>query len=359
MSDMSKPAVIFGGMSAEHDISVSTGLQATHTLGDVHAIYWDKSGRFHLVDAGLEPVAFADGVPRKTRKLDFVMEPGSGFMLKGKPLDISVVVNCCHGGPGEDGTLQGAMDIAQLRYTGPGQLGSVLGMDKFLFSAAIAQAGLPALPRRLLTDDAEFDMVGPLIVKPRFGGSSIGIEVVENLETARRLVSTSPHMKQGAVIEPFIEGCRDLQIAIRTYPSLTLSAIEEPVRSGSGLYSYEQKYLAWGGTGTIQRKLPAPMPADLEARLRSMAVTVSTVGGLRSVARIDFLEKDGELWVNEVNTIPGSLSAYLWIDPPLSRLELLEGMIAEASADPPKRFTTAGADGSALRNAGTVASKLG
>ncbi len=356
---MAKTAVLFGGMSSEHDISILTGLQATHSLGDVHAIYWDKQGGFHLVDPNAEAVDFADGVPRKSKTLNFVAEPGQGFVQKKKPLDISVVVNCCHGGPGEDGTIQGAMDLAQMRYTGPGQLASALGMDKLLFSAAVTAAGLPALPRKLLIPDVDPGIGGRLIVKPRFGGSSIGIEIVEDVETAFRLLETSPHLRQGAVVEPFLPACRDLQVAVRTHPKIELSAIEEPIQSGSGLYSYEQKYLAWGDAGgRIARKLPAPLEPDLEARLRDLAVAVTTVTGLRSLARIDFLEKDGELWVNEVNTIPGSLAVYLWIDPPVTRSELLAGMIVEALAEPPRRFALTGADGTALRSAGTVASKL-
>ncbi len=354
---MSKPAVIFGGMSPEHDISVSTGLQATHTLGDVHAIYWDKQGGFHLVDPGAEPGHFADGIPRKARDVSFVAQPGQGFVAK-KPLDISVVVNCCHGGPGEDGTLQGGMDLAQLRYTGPGMSASALGMDKWLFAAAVSSAGLETLPRRLLgPEHPGFD--GPYIVKPRFGGSSIGIEIVDDLDSVRLLAASSPHLRDGAVIEPFLAGCRDLQIAIRTFPGLEMSAIEEPIPTGGGLYSYQQKYLAWGETGQIARRLPAPLQPDMEAKLRSMAAQVVGIAGLRSVARIDFLEKDGHLYVNEVNTIPGSLAAYLWIDPPLTRRQLLDGIIQEALTAPPRRFSSVGADGVALRNAGTVASKLG
>lgn len=355
---MPQTAVIFGGISSEHDISVSTGLQASHLLAECLAIYWDKAGRFHLVDRLSEPYDFADGPPRKARELAFSPLPGAGFVLKRKALDIGVVVNCLHGGPGEDGTLQGMFDLAQLRYTGPGQLASTLGMDKLLFAAAIAQAGLNALPRQLLVEDGEIGFAGPYIVKPRFGGSSIGIEVVQDATTARHLRATSPHLRPGAVVEPFMEGGRDLQIAVRTYPETQLSAIEEPIQAASGLYSYEQKYLAWGASGRIARLLPAPLAVALEEELRSTALAVTSLVGLRSVARIDFLEKNGSLFVNEVNTIPGSLAAYLFIDPPISRRELLEGMITEATAEPPRRFTTVGADGTALRNAGSVASKL-
>lgn len=356
---MPRTTILFGGPSPEHDISVSTGLQAAHTLGDVYAIYWDKSGRFHLVEPTAEPGEFADGVPRKAKDLELVTSPGRGFVLKGKPLDVGVVVNCCHGGPGEDGTIQGALDLAQLRYTGPGQLASALNMDKLLFSAAMAQAGLAVLPRVLLSERIEPGFGGPFIVKPRSGGSSIGIEVCEDLSTARALLRNSLHLRDGAVVEPFLSECRDLQIGVRTFPALELSAIEAPARSGSGLYSYEQKYLAWGDSGIVKRELPASLDPTVEAEMRRMAAVVTEIAGLRSVARIDFLEKDGEVWVNEVNTIPGSLAAYLWIDPPVSRIELLRGIISEAESQPPRAFSVAGADGAALRNARNIASKLG
>ncbi len=333
-------------------------MQASHTLGDVYAVYWGKNGRFFLVPPGSEPREFADGVPRQAKELTFAAEPGQGFVQKKKPLEVSVVVNCCHGGPGEDGTLQAALDLAGYRYTGPGVAGSALGMDKLAFSASVMAAGMPALPRLLLAPGVVPTFEAPFIVKPRFGGSSIGIEVVEDLDTAMALLG-GPHMGQGAVIEPFLAGCRDLQLAVRTHPAFETSAIEEPKRAQAGLYSYEQKYLAWGEGGSAGRDLPASVPASLEADLRRMARLVSDLVGVRSVARIDFLERDGELWVNEINTIPGSLAAYLWIDPAISREALLNSMIDEAKNSTPRRFSVAGADGTALRSAGTIASKLG
>ena len=355
---MPKPVILFGGPSPEHDISVSTGLQASHTIGDVHAVYWAKNGRFHLVEPDAEPREFADGVPRKARELVFVAEPGQGFVVKKRPVDASVVVNCCHGGPGEDGTIQAALDLAGYRYTGPGVAGSALGMDKLAFSASVAAAGMPALPRLLLQPGVVPPFEPPYIVKPRFGGSSIGIEVVADLDTAIALLG-NPHMSQGAVVEPFLVDCRDLQVAVKTHPAFETSAIEEPMRASGGLYSYEQKYLAWGEGGAVGRELPACMPSSQEADLRRMARLVSDLVGVRSVARIDFLEREGELWVNEVNTIPGSLAAYLWIDPPMTRAALLEDFIAEAIRSPARHFPVTGADGSALRNAGSIASKLG
>lgn len=356
---MSKPVVLFGGPSPEHDISVSTGLQATHTLGDVHAVYWDKQRRFWLVDPSSEPGDLVDGPPRKARQVSLIAEPGEGFVLKKRPLDVSAVLICCHGGPGEDGTLQGVLDLVGYRYTGSDRGASSVCMDKLVFGAAVAAAGLPTIARLPLVADTDPGFGPPYIVKPRLGGSSLGIEVVDDLATARALLGSSPFLAEGAVIEPFLADVRDLQIAVRTYPTVELSAIEEPLRVSGGLYTYEQKYLAWGESGRDVRRLPAPLDPAVETRLRSLALRLVEIFGLRSVARIDFLERGGEITVNEVNTIPGSQAAYLWVDPPVSRRQLLTDMLIEAERRPARAFTTAGADGTALRAAGSIASKLG
>lgn len=358
---MSQPAVVFGGPSDEHDISILTGLQVGRALGDVHGIYWSKSGEWYLVEAGLEAPDFIQGAPRRSRPLTMVATPGRGFMLKKRPLDISAVLIACHGGPGEDGTLQGLLDLIGLRYTGPGQAASALGMDKLAFGSAMSSAGLPTLPRTLVAtgDETPPDLEGPYIVKPRFGGSSIGIEVADDWDTVLALVRSSAYFTQGGVVEPFLAGSRDLQVAVRTFPEFQLSAVEAPARANGGIYSYDQKYLAWGGEVSEGRELPASLTDSLASMIETMSRRVTEVAGLRGVARIDYLEKDGELWVNEVNTIPGSMAAYLWIDPPISRSQLFGDMVAEAVSTTTRVFSVAGSDGTALRSAGTIASKLG
>ncbi len=358
---MAKPAVIFGGPSDEHDISILTGLQVTRALGDVHAVYWSKLGDWFEVDVDLEAADFADGVPRKARELSFVASPGQGLISKRRPLDVDVVLVACHGGPGEDGTLQGLLDLAGLRYTGTGQAASALGMDKLAFGAAMAAAGLPTLPRALVASGTEPAPVfaGPYIVKPRFGGSSIGIEIADDWPTVLALRKSSRFLAQGAVIEPFLIGSRDLQVAVRTYPRWEISAVEAPARAEEGIYSYDQKYLAWGGEVSAGRELPAHLTPDLSSEIATLSTRVTEVAGLRGITRIDYLERDGEIFVNEVNTIPGSMAAYLWIDPPLSREQLFRDLVAEALAGPARVFSVAGSDGTALRSAGTIASKLG
>ena len=354
------PGVVFGGPSDEHDISILTGLQVCHALQDLQAFYWAKSGEWYQVSPDAEAADFVQGPPRRAKPVSLIPELGQGFVAR-KPIPVGAIVNCCHGGPGEDGTLQGIFDLAGVRYTGPNQAASALGMDKFAFGAVMAAAGLPTLPRALLStgenDEPAFD--GPYIVKPRFGGSSIGIEVVDDWPTALALGRSSPFYGNGGVVEPFMPDSRDLQLAVRTWPGLELSAIEAPIRSGGGIYSYNQKYLAWGGEVSGGRELPARLDPPVEVRLRDLAREVAVVAGLRGVCRIDFLETNGQVWVNEVNTIPGSMGAYLWIDPPISRPALFRAMVEEALASPSRRFSTAGADGTALKNAGSISNKLG
>ncbi|MEO7119070.1 MAG: hypothetical protein ABIZ34_08880 [Candidatus Limnocylindrales bacterium] len=367
---MARPAVVFGGPSPEHDISILTGLQAARALvpkGITEAIYWSKTGKWFQVDARLEAKEFISGVPRGAVPLDLVAEPGGGFRVParfgaGRTLEISALVNCCHGGPGEDGTLQAALDLAGIAYTGPGVAGSALGMDKLAFGGTVAAAGLPSLPRVLLTRDGpEPSFPGPYIVKPRSGGSSLGVFVVETLADARELAATHPLLRGGTVMEPYRADAVDVNISVRTHPRLQLSAIERPAREGGGaFYAYADKYLrGGGGLDAAPREMPAALPAPIEEAIRSAALVIAELVELRSVARIDYLWAGDDLWVNEVNTIPGALAWYFWAEAGTSLVELLESMIDEAETTPARRMVTHGADGTALRAAGSIANKLG
>src|SRR3954451_22568097 len=361
-SHVRQPAVIFGGPSPEHDVSIILGLPAARTLAeaghDVTAIYWTKTSEFFAVDVQLEAKDFLEGVPRKSRQL---VLGSNGFEGKKAPTP-SVVVNCCHGGPGEDGTLQAALDLAGIPYTGPTVAGAAIGMDKLAFGGAVQAAGLPCLPRALVSADVDVaPFEGPYIVKPRFGGSSIGIELASDWATARALVQSSVHLRGGALVEPYRPDSVDLNVAMRSYPELQLSAIEQPLRSAgrSDILGYADKYLSGEGMEAAARQLPAEIPSEIEKQLREAATSVAALVDLRGVARLDFLYHDGELLVNEINTIPGSMAKYLWIDPVIPFRVLLEDMMTEATARPSRLWNTTGADGSALRAAGSIAGKLG
>jgi D-alanine-D-alanine ligase len=198
-------------------------------------------------------------------------------------------------------------------------------------------------------------------VKPRFGGSSIGVDVVADYETARARLRANPHLRRGAVLEPYQPELFDLQIGVRMWPDIQLSAIERPIRTRAGgeILAYADKYVGPEGMTTAPRELPARIMPELERQIRTVAPELAALVGVRGVARIDFLSDGEALYLNEVNTIPGSLARYLWIEPKVTFARLLLDLLGEAIARPAVTFSVAGADGSVLRGAGAIGGKLG
>jgi D-alanine-D-alanine ligase len=366
---VASPAVVFGGPSPEHDISVLTGLQAARALANAGraptCLYWSKGNGWFEVDPSLEGKDFADGPPRKARPLRLVVGVGGGFVGEGgalrkeRPLAIAAAVVCCHGAPGEDGTLQAAFDLAGIPYTGPDRAWAALGMDKLAFGEVCRAAGLPVLPREAVLEDSawspSFD--GPYIVKPRFGGSSIGVAVASDAAAVIAVSRQSVHLRAGGVVEPYRPESLDLEVAVRAYPTLEVSAIARPERRGD-IYSYREKYVGGDGMLSAPRELNPDLPEATAKLVREAATAIAKVARLRGVARVDFLVEGDDVWVNEVNTIPGSLAKYLW-EPAVPFVALLDSLVAEALAKPTVAWTTEGADGTALRSAGSIAGKLG
>ena len=373
---LARIAVVYGGPSPEHDVSILTGLQAIHgfnqvpNIGELHSFYWSKTGEWFEVPTNAESSAFVHGTPAGAVPLRLMAGTGGGFFAqrggrfgaKEQLVEVDAVLVCCHGGPGEDGSLQGVFDLIGVPYTGPNAAGALIGMDKLVFSALAGSAWLQMLPRVPLTEGVPPpSFPGPYIVKPRYGGSSIGVDVVADYETARARLRMNPHLKRGAVLEPYQPELFDLQIGVRMWPDVQLSAIEKPLRThpGGEILAYADKYVGAEGMTTAPRELPARISPDLERQIRTVSPEVAALVGVRGVARIDFLSDGESLYVNEVNTIPGSLARYLWIDPPLSFAKLLLDLLGEAIASPSVSFSVAGADGSVLRGAGSIGSKLG
>lgn len=370
---MNSIGVVFGGLSPEHDISILTGLQAARLLAgaghDVVAIYWDRAGAWHRVDPSLEGTDFAgDEVPGAT-PLSFRLP--EGFAERGRrketPLALDVAVNCCHGGPGEDGTLAATLLLAGIRPTGPGPEASAWAWDK-LSTAAIAEVagldrfGVESLPTVAVgPDTTEIDLPTPWILKPRFGGSSLGVEAgIDDVGTVAALCR-SGERRSGAVVQTFLEGWVDLNVAVRTHPALETSPVEKPL-TGGALYGYAEKYLAGGGEGmeSARRELPAELPDGVAERLDGAARAVAETVGLSGLPRIDFFHDGGErLALCEVNSIPGSLGLYLWAAAGLDRAQVMSDLVAEARALPAARPHWASAtDKAALRSASSVAAKL-
>jgi D-alanine-D-alanine ligase len=366
---VARVSVLFGGPSPEHDISILTGLQACHVLShaghDVLSLYWTKTGDWYSVEPTLEADAFINGVPHKSRQVLLSTEATKGFVEKralGRvhPLEFDVAVNCCHGGPGENGALQSCLDLAGIRYTGPTARGAALGMDKLAFGGLVATAGLPTLPRVALLENGPMpEFPTPWIIKPRFGGSSIGIHVVDDTETAQKLLVSSPPLRAGAIIEPYLVDAIDLNISIRGYGDPTLSEVERPIREAkTDIYTYRDKYLREEGLAGAPRELPAALSGGMRDCIRSYASVIAQLAQVRGVARLDFLLHKEHIWINEINAIPGAMAFYLWRASGVSHEALLDDMLEEASKYPSYEPDTTGADGLALRNASAIASKL-
>ena len=363
-------AIVFGGPSPEHDISVLTALQCERSLAgagvEVVPIYWTPAGAWFAVPPGAEGKDFVGGPPAGAEPLELLVDADGGFFTKGKlgrrrRLEVPVALLCLHGGPGEAGILQGILELVGIPYTGAPSWGSMLGMDKLAQHDLVVAAGVPALPRLALRPGVRPPFDGPYIVKPRFGGSSVGIEVVDDVDTAVGLLRASVHLRRGAVIEPYREDAVDLNLGVRTWPEFQVSLLEKPVRGASGpIYSYAEKYLGGGqgaGLETAPRELPAQVPDEVTAAATEHARVVVDVLGLRGLARIDYLLVDGTLQVNEVNTIPGTMGLYLWPkDVPISRLLL--DTVDEAERAGVAAWPTAGADGTALQAASGISAKL-
>ena len=368
--------VIFGGPSPEHDVSILTGLQAARGLrsapniGEIRSLYWTKTGEWFETPNGLEASEYLSGPPNGSTPVHLGVGAGGGFIArksgrfgsKEGPMELDAVIICCHGGPGEDGSLQGVLDLCGIPYTGPTLAGALIGMDKLVFSALMSSAWLQMLPRVPLFDGSQVpSFPGPYIVKPRFGGSSIGIEVFSDYQSARARLRVNPHLRRGAVLEPYQPELFDLQIAVRMWPEIQLSAIEKPLRTRAGgeILAYADKYVGSEGMSTAPSELPARISPELEVQIRTVAPEVAQLCNVRGGARIDFLSDGDARYVNEINTIPGSLARHLWIDPHLPFPALLLELLGEAIARPSAAFTTAGADGSVLRVAGSISGKLG
>ncbi len=367
-------AVVFGGPSPEHEISILTGLQAERVLTaaghDVVPIYWAPTGDWFRVPAATEAKDYLEGAPSGSTPLEVRVSGEPGIYRRktfgAERVEIEAALLCLHGGAGEGGGAAAVFSLLGIPATGSTLFAGAVGMDKLAFGGLMQAAGIPSLPREAVSTIVEPTFAGPYIVKPRFGGSSIGIEIADGVDAARALAATSIHLRTGAVVEPYRPELVDLNIAFRTFPSLEITPLEKPLRgdSGSALYSYAEKYLA-GGAGTdagltsAPREFPAQVPDAVAARARELAERVAEVTRLTGIVRVDLLldEATGELFVNEVNSIPGALSLYLWAPLQPAATVLLDALTE--ARDRRVVFPQAGfGGGAALRAAGGIAGKL-
>lgn len=362
----SKVAVVLGGPSPEHEISILSGLQSERLLDAVglatEMLYWAQNGSWWLCPPKSEARDFLEGPPVKAQPLRLQLGQESMWVydkgIRRRSIRPDVVLNCLHGGLGEGGGSQALFAMMGLPATGGSHTAAAVCMDKLLFSQLLQSAGISALPRFRLTPDLEVDLQGPFIVKPRFGGSSIGIEIVDDLETAQRLLISSPELHDGAVLEPYIEKLFDINLAFRTYPMFQLSEIERPARQTQGaIFSFADKYIHTNGLANAPREMPAKLPSSLAAEARALVEATAVATQITGLVRVDLLTDGETCYVNEVNGIPGALALYLW--PKHEPEQLLLDCLQEAVSLGAQAWVgTVLRPGEALRAASGIASKL-
>lgn len=361
---MRSTAVVFGGPSAEHEISVLTGLLVGRILESsgriVELLYWRPDGSWELVPSGVEARDFSMPRLRRSKRVDFNL-PG-GFVLSkrfgSRRLDIGHVVNCCHGGAGEGNALCGSLALAGYPCTGPGVEAGNLALDKFATAALAHEVGVACIPTRVDVESVDFD--GPWLIKPRFGGSSLNIEFgIEDRDVLQNL-SLLPVYRDGYVVQPFLRGWIDLNVAVSPVPRVGVSAIERPLRPDNGILGFEDKYLAGsGGMESAIRELPAVIPPHIRERIEVGATMIVRAMGLSGLPRVDFLWDGAEsVLLCEVNSIPGAMGLYLWEAAGYTREEMLEIMIAESVVERVPDHWVSRGDQRALQGARTLAAKL-
>ncbi|MFZ2413452.1 MAG: D-alanine--D-alanine ligase family protein [Candidatus Cryosericum sp.] len=345
-------AVVFGSRSVEHEVSIITAVQAMNSLDEarfeVVPLYVSKEGVWFTGEALKTMDAFRDmaGLPGKAQRVQ--LQPFAGkstlmvqsthrpFMSRGmdaEPLAVDVALLCNHGTNGEDGTMQGMFELLGIPYTSAGVTGSALGMDKVFQKQLFAAAGIPVVPYisfsrrawRASPDDclrlAEERLQFPMFVKPANLGSSVGITRATDHDTLRYALEVASHFDRKLLVEQAVTDHREVNCAVLGNDEPVPSACEE-VFSSHTFLDYDAKYKVGykatarpdNGVQKAQaRKVPADLGDDLTHRVQELACRAFSALDCRGVARVDFLiDGSGAVYVNEINTIPGALSFYLW-----------------------------------------------
>ncbi len=343
--------VLFGGQSAEHDVSCVTAahvLRAIDTdLFDVVPVGITREGEWVVAEGARQALtAGAEAIPDRLEPKGEITEfrPALAGTASGlAPIDPGeelVVLPLLHGPRGEDGTVQGLLELLGLPYVGPGVLGSALTMDKAKTKEVLDRAGIPqarwiTLREHLLTETTAQEVIDelglPVFIKPANMGSSVGVTKANDLDEIRAGIEAALRYDDWLVIEENIEG-REIEIALLGDLELRCSVPGE-IRTGAEFYDYEDKYL----DGSAELLIPAPLSEHEQAELEGLAVAAGEALRIEGMARADFFLADDGRWLcNELNTIPGftpiSMYPQMWQASGLSYPDLITELINLARA---------------------------
>ncbi len=355
-----KLGVIFGGRSVEHEISVISAMQAISAFDkgsyDITPIYITKTGKWYTGAELLNVDNYKniDSLLAKSTEVyftptygDYSLYPVSTSIWKKKePIKIDVAFPILHGTNGEDGTVQGLLELKGIPFAGCNTLSSAVGMDKIMMKMALKESGLPVVDYTWFTERSwhtnqaqvieKVKQIGfPVIVKPANLGSSVGVskaadekQLVEAVELAGRFASR-------ILVERMVVNLKEINCSVLgDADEQQASVCEEPIGSGD-ILSYKDKYVnnSKGGSSkgmtSTKRRIPADIPADMAEKIQHLAKETFRVLDCGGVSRIDFLTdtQTGDVFVNEINTIPGSLSFYLWEQTGKDFAKLLRAMV--------------------------------
>ena len=358
--------VIFGSRSCEREVAIISAVQlmrhADREKYDVIPVYIDEDGSWYTGDKLTDINTFKPFRPEGAGivKVFPDLSSGSGALLrlnKGSGLfakeklevvaRIDVYIVVMHGLNGEDGTLQGLLELANVPYTSTSVAGSAVGMDKILMKQVFRGAGLPVLPDTWFTRtfyekdpeavirQVEDDIGYPVFVKPANLGSSIGVSRAGNAEELKDSLTLAFEYDRRVLVEKGLNKPIELNCSVLGYDGETeASPIEMPINNDAFL-DFKDKYLASGGSkgmASLHRVLPAPIEEGLKDEIQTLSKTIFRLLDCKGVVRIDYMfDRDSEkLFITEINTIPGSLAFYLWENAGMKYNVLIDHMIGYA-----------------------------
>lgn len=322
-------AILYGGKSGEHEVSLRSAASVIKNLDSKHTLQLigiTKTGAWHLQPEnvltscleGEDPLELRSNAP------SVLVVPGTGLRVYGArgsaDLPLDVVFPVLHGTFGEDGTVQGLLECANVAYVGAGVLGSAVGMDKEISKALWHEAGLPIVPSitAYRADTENIDSLAsrienqfgwPVFVKPASCGSSVGASKASNPSDLTKGVAIALSFDTKVLIEPFISA-REIECSVLGNGSPRAFQPGELITSHE-FYDYEAKYIDADGARIV---IPAPIPEETASRIKEIALKAYKTAGLSGMARVDFFidKKGGSVYLNEANTIPGftSISMY-------------------------------------------------
>lgn len=395
-------AVLFGGISPEHEVSIISGLQAIEHLDkekfEAIPVYITKEGKWYSGPeltkietfrnlAAISEKGFQVTVTFDSNKKGLLVTRRRNFFNKfSEIVSVDVIFPVFHGGLGENGGLAGIYESMQLPYVGPGITGGALGMDKIVMKQLFMQTGIPIArwcgiyrsafekDRSLVIKKIESVLRYPMFVKPATGGSSIGTTKAHNKKELENAIEVAAVFDRKLVVEESIENAREINVSVlgNAGSELMVSVCEE-VFSENKLLTFEDKYIgeeSKTGKGvkshgmlSTKRQIPAIFSKEIERRIQETAKKVFETLEGSGVSRIDFLyqQKTKKIFVIESNTIPGSLSFYLWEASGLSFKDMLTKLInlaLERYEESQKNTTTFSTNILEKFNAGGSKSKL-